>query len=388
MKKVMLVFGTRPEAIKLCPLAIEFKKYFYKFNTIVCVTAQHREMLDQVLSIFNVIPEYDLNLMKDNQTLFDITSTALIETGKIIEREKPDIVLVQGDTTTTFSASLAAYYHHMKVGHVEAGLRTGEKYSPFPEELNRKLTGSIADIHFVPTVRNKEALLSEGVSEETIILTGNTVIDALLWVREKIKFEKKKFKELNGINFEKKIILVTGHRRENFGEEFISICSALKEIAERNNGVEIVYPVHLNPNVKKPVHKILSKIKNIKLIEPLEYEPFVYLMDKSYFIISDSGGIQEEAPSLGKPILVTRNTTERPEAITAGAAMLVGTNKQKIVAEAEMLLNEYSSYIKMSNVKNPFGDGSACKKIMEGVLRFLNQKEADIEILQKDTVNI
>ncbi len=368
----MLVFGTRPEAIKLCPLVKELEKYTDKFKTIVCVTAQHRQMLDQVLKIFDIIPDYDLNLMKNDQSLFDVTSECLIKTGEIIEKEKPDIVLVQGDTTTTFAAALAAYYNKVKIGHVEAGLRTGNKYSPFPEEMNRKLTTGIADIHFAPTQKSEGNLLSEGVSEENIIVTGNTVIDALLWVRRKIQDEKKEYKELDGIDFTKKIILVTGHRRENFGQEFTNICHALKEIATKHSDIEIAYPVHLNPNVRKPVYKLLSGIHNIKLIEPLNYEPFVYLMDKSYFIISDSGGIQEEAPSLGKPVLVTRNTTERPEAVNVGAVKLVGTVPDRIVIEAEKLLNDNDCYAKMSKVQNPYGDGRACKRIIDSLDRFLH----------------
>jgi len=286
--------------------------------------------------------------------------------------EKPDIVLVQGDTTTTFTASLAAFYNHIKVGHVEAGLRTGNKYSPFPEEINRRLTGHIADIHFAPTSRNKNNLLFEGIPEENIIVTGNTVIDALLWVRQKIKSENRTYNELESIDFRKKIILVTGHRRENFGEGFINLCDALRDVAKENRDVEIVYPVHLNPNVRKPVHELLSGIDNIKLIEPVDYEPFIYLMDRCHFIISDSGGIQEEAPSLGKPVLVTRNTTERPEALEVGAVKLVGTDKVKIIEGAERLLNDSESYRRMSRVQNPFGDGHACERIISSLGQFFS----------------
>jgi len=305
MKKIMLVFGTRPEAIKLCPLVIELRKHQDVFETVVCVTAQHRQMLDQFLNIFEVI-----------------------------------LVIVQGDTTTTFAVSLCAYYNKVSVGHVEAGLRTGNKYSPFPEEMNRKLTGAIADIHFAPTTWAKNNLLAENIPEEKIIVTGNTVIDALLSVRKKIQTNYKDYRTLfSGIDLGKRTILVTGHRRENFGQAFINFCTALKTLACKYPDIEIVYPVHLNPNVRRPVNDILKEVVNIKLIEPLDYEPFIYLLDKCYFIITDSGGIQEEAPSFGKPVLVTRDTTERPEAVDAGAAKLVGTDKDIILFEAERLLN-------------------------------------------------
>jgi UDP-N-acetylglucosamine 2-epimerase (non-hydrolysing) len=372
MKKILLGLGTRPEAIKLCPLIKELKKQAEKFETIVCVTAQHREMLDQVLNIFDVKPDYDLNLMKKNQTLSDITCDCLNEVGNVIKKEGPDIVLVQGDTTTTFATALGAYYNRVMIGHVEAGLRTGNKYSPFPEEINRKLTTAIADIHFAPTQKNKINLLSEGISEERIAVTGNTVIDALLWVREKIRAERREYQELSNINFQNRIILVTGHRRENFGREFINVCQALREIALIHSDCEIVYPVHMNPNVRKPVYSILSGIKNIKLIEPLGYEPFVYLMDRAYFIISDSGGVQEEAPSLGKPVLVTRNTTERPEAVEAGTVKLVGTDKDKIMEESGKLFNDKKYYDRMARIENPYGDGHACEKIISGLGLFLH----------------
>ena len=371
MKKILIVFGTRPEAIKLCPLVRKLKEHADIFELTVCVTAQHREMLDQVLHVFDVVPDYDLNLMKNDQTLFDITSSCLIEIGSVIIKEKPDIVLVQGDTTTTFVASLAAYYHKVKIGHVEAGLRTGNKYSPFPEEINRRITTVLADIHFAPTQNSKNNLLSEGIREDAIVVTGNTVIDALLLVREKIKHEKKDYKKFDIIDFTKKIILVTGHRRENFGQDFINICQALKEIANKHQDVEIVYPVHLNPNVRKPVYSMLSGMSNVKLIEPLDYEPFVYLMDKSCFIISDSGGVQEEAPSLGKPVLVTRNTTERPEAVEAGTVKLVGTDKETIVFEAERLLGDHRYYLEMSGIQNPYGDGHACERIVVALESYL-----------------
>jgi UDP-N-acetylglucosamine 2-epimerase (non-hydrolysing) len=371
VKKVLIIFGTRPEAIKLCPLILELRKHSGKFKTVVCVTAQHRKMLDQVLEIFRVIPDYDLNLMTDDQTLFDTTSRVLTGVGKLIHKEKPDMILVQGDTTTTFAASLAAYYSQIPVGHIEAGLRTGNKYSPFPEEINRRLTGHIADIHFAPTQRNRNNLLSEGIPERNIVITGNTVIDALLWVKNEIRSENKRYYELDTIDFKKRIILVTGHRRENFGEGFINLCDALRHVAENNENVEVVYPVHLNPNVKKPVYDMLSGVKNMKLIEPIDYSPFVYLMDKSYFIISDSGGIQEEAPSLGKPVLVTRDTTERPEAVEAGAVKLVGTNKSLIVNEAKKLLSDNDYYDRMAKVNNPYGDGHACERIIDALETFL-----------------
>lgn len=380
MKKVMIVFGTRPEAIKMCPVVLELLKHDDQFKVIVCVTAQHREMLDQVLNIFDVTPDYDLNIMKENQTLFNITANALIETGKIMKSEQPDIVLVQGDTTTTFAASLAAFYNKISIGHVEAGLRTNNKYSPFPEEINRKLTTHIADIHFAPTEKSKDNLLFEGIRKKNVIVTGNTVIDALLWVKEKIKTENHKYNELKNINFSKKIILVTGHRRENFGEGFVNLCTALKEIAQENKDVEIVYPVHLNPNVKVPVYSLLSDIDNIRLIEPLDYAPFVSLMDKCHFIISDSGGIQEEAPSFGKPVLVTRDTTERPEAVDVGAVKLVGTDKMRIVRESQKLLDDNDYHDSMAKVNNPYGDGRACERIVGSLERFFNFKDTSIKI--------
>jgi UDP-N-acetylglucosamine 2-epimerase (non-hydrolysing) len=307
--------------------------------------------------------------MTEDQTLFDMTSRVLTGVGKLIHKEKPDMILVQGDTTTTFAASLAAYYNRIPVGHVEAGLRTRNKYSPFPEEINRVLTSHIADLHFAPTEKSKENLLLEGIREESIIVTGNTVIDALLWVRQKIRTEKGKYNELENIDFRKRIILITGHRRENFGQGFINLCAALNEIAQSNKDVELIYPVHLNPNVKSPVYGRLSDINNIKLIEPLDYEPFVYLMDKCHFIISDSGGIQEEAPSLGKPVLVTRDTTERPEAIKAGTAILVGTNIDKIIYETERLLNDMKYYNDVSQRSNPYGDGKASERTVRRLLR-------------------
>lgn len=371
MKKILIVFGTRPEAIKLCPLVLELRKHADRFNTVVCVTAQHREMLDQVLNIFNITPDYDLDLMQKDQTLFDVTSNCLVKIGKVIEKEKPDILIVQGDTTTTFSAALAAYYSKVKVGHVEAGLRTYNKYSPFPEEVNRRLSTVVSDLHFAPTQTNKNNLVLENIPENNIIVTGNTVIDALFWVIGKINKENKSYKEFQDIDFNKKIILVTGHRRENFGKGFENICTAIKKIAQNHSDVEIVYPVHLNPNVRKPVNQILAGVSNIKLIEPLEYEPFVYLMNKSYFIISDSGGIQEEAPSIGKPVLVTRDTTERPEAVDVGAVKLVGTEIEEICAAAEMLLNDPVSYNRMASIQNPYGKGHSCQIIIESLNKYL-----------------
>lgn len=372
MKKVMIVFGTRPEAIKLCPLVLELEKHKKDFETVVCVTAQHRQMLDQVLQIFHVVPKYDLDIMRYNQSLYDITSSALRGTGRIIADERPDILIVQGDTTTTFASSLAAYYQQIPVGHVEAGLRTWDKYSPFPEEINRKLTTAIADIHFAPTETNKKNLLDEGIPQDRISVTGNTVIDALLWVRDKTN-KVKDHHDLKMVDFSKRIILVTGHRRENFGEYLLNICSALRQLSNHNQDIQIVYPVHLNPNVKKPVHEVLSGVSNILLINPIEYETFVYLMDRSYLIISDSGGIQEEAPTLGKPDLVTRHTTERPEAVETGAVKLVGTDPKVIITEAQRLLDDKQAYQQMSQVKNPYGDGHACERIVKSVKKYFSQ---------------
>lgn len=377
MKKVLIVFGTRPEAIKMAPLVNEFKKNKDKFEMKVCVTAQHREMLDQVLNIFNIEPDYDLNLMKQGQDLYDITSRVLLEIKPVLEDFKPNLVLVHGDTTTGFATALAAFYQKIEVGHVEAGLRTGDIYSPYPEEMNRKLIGSLATYHFAPTKTSSINLFNENIKRENIIVTGNTVIDALHMVIEKIKDSNELREEINRKILKngykilgKKIILVTGHRRENFGEGFLNICRALKKIAENNVDVDVVYPVHLNPNVRKPVNEILNNIKNVYLIEPLEYEQFLYLMDNSYIILTDSGGIQEEAPSLGKPVLVMRNTTERPEAVEAGTVKLVGTDYDKIVNETEKLIRDIMEYNKMSKAHNPYGDGNASKRIIE-VLRGL-----------------
>jgi UDP-N-acetylglucosamine 2-epimerase (non-hydrolysing) len=369
MKKIMIVFGTRPECIKLCPIVIKLKEYANHFQTVVCVTAQHREMLDQALRIFGVEPDYDLQIMKVNQDLFHLTSRILIEMKNIIDNEKPDLLLVQGDTTTTFTAALAAYYYKIKIGHVEAGLRTHNKYSPFPEEINRTLTTVVADFHFAATVENKKNLIREGIAEDKIIVTGNTVIDALQWVVAKVRSNDQKYSDLERIDFNKKVILITGHRRENFGVEFRNICSALKIIALAHPEFELVYPVHFNPNVREPVNKILSEVPNIKLLNPLEYGTFVYLMHKSYFIITDSGGIQEEAPSLGKPVLVIRNTTERQEAVKAGCAKLVGTKTENIVKEAEKLISSADHYNRMAKVNNPYGDGRASDRIIKFLIK-------------------
>ena len=369
-RKILIVFGTRPEAIKMALLIKEFQKHA-EFEVKVCVTAQHRQMLDQVLEFFEIKPDFDLNLMKQAQDLYDVTSGVLLGMRGIFERYKPDIVFVHGDTTTTSTVSLAAFYQKIDVAHVEAGLRTHDIYSPFPEEINRQITGLIAKYHFAPTAGAKENLLKEGKSAENIVVSGNTVIDALFWTIDKIERDAAlRDKILSSINFkfhlgERKFILVTGHRRENFGEGFINICEALREIAADNADVDIVYPVHLNPNVQKPVKEILSGLPNIFLMDPLEYDAFVYLMSKAYMIITDSGGIQEEAPSLCKPVLVTRNRTERPEGIEAGCVRLVGTKRENIVKEAQKLLNLKDEYDKMSQSISPYGDGKACERIVK-----------------------
>jgi UDP-N-acetylglucosamine 2-epimerase (non-hydrolysing) len=370
MKKVLLVFGTRPEAIKMAPLVKAFEK---EKNIIskVCVTAQHREMLDQVLDMFDIKPDYDLNIMKAGQDLFDVTTNVLLGLKDVLNDFNPDVVLVHGDTTTTSASSLAAFYSKIKVGHVEAGLRTGDIYSPWPEEANRQITGVLANYHFAPTTTSENNLLKENKKPNDIIVTGNTVIDALFLALDKIeKNTNLKSKIVDSINSQyklqdnKKIILVTGHRRENFGQGFVNICEALKTLALNNPDIDIVYPVHLNPNVQKPVNEILSNTPNVYLIEPLQYEQFIYMMNKSYFIITDSGGVQEEAPSLGKPVLVMRDTTERPEAVYAGTVKLVGTNKEVIIEEAQKLLDNKEEYEKMSKAHNPYGDGKACERIV------------------------
>ena len=358
--KNLIIFGTRPEAIKMAPLVNQFRKE-ETFDTKVCVTAQHREMLDQVLDFFEIKPDYDLDLMKPNQNLFTLTADIILGLKPILEDYQPDYVYVHGDTTTTMAASIAAFYAGAKVCHVEAGLRTHNKLSPFPEEINRQVTGRIADFHFAPTIQSKNNLMLENVNEKSVIITGNTVIDALIESSEKVKdiqnTQIEKLKEI--VDITKKIILVTGHRRENHGQGFIDICEALKEIATTNKDVQIIYPVHLNPNVKEPVYKILGDIKSINLIDPLAYPAFVWLMNQSYLIITDSGGVQEEAPSLGKPVLVMRDTTERPEAVDAGTVILVGTEKEKIVKECNDLLKNTDKYKIMSALHNPYGDGNA-----------------------------
>ncbi|WP_291065465.1 MULTISPECIES: non-hydrolyzing UDP-N-acetylglucosamine 2-epimerase [unclassified Empedobacter] len=363
--KHLIIFGTRPEAIKMAPLVKEFKKND-DFETKVCVTAQHREMLDQVLDFFEIKPDFDLNLMKPNQNLFSLTADIITELKPVLEDFQPDYVYVHGDTSTSSIAGLAAFYAGAKVCHVEAGLRTHNKWSPFPEEMNRQLTGRLADFHFAPTQQSYENLIKENIKPEDIIVTGNTVIDALIESSEKVQsIENNEIDLLKSIvDVNKKIILVTGHRRENHGEGFINICEALKEIAIANKDVEIIYPVHLNPNVQKPVHDILSAIDNVKLINPLAYPAFVWLMYQSYMIITDSGGVQEEAPSLGKPVLVMRDTTERPEAVEAGTVILVGTDKSKIISETNDLLINQNRYNSMSELHNPYGDGKACERIV------------------------
>ena len=384
MKKILIVFGTRPEAIKMAPLVKAFQQKKTIFDTKVCVTAQHREMLDQVLALFEIVPDYDLNIMKPEQDLYDVTTGVLMGMKSVLEAFEPDVVFVHGDTTTTFSAALAAFYKQISVAHVEAGLRTGNIYAPWPEEANRQLTSQITTYHFAPTETSKENLLKENISPEKIVVTGNTVIDALFIALNKIKntpeLERKIVKQINAQlpkthqlktkdqrlkTNNQQLILVTGHRRENHGQGFINICQALKTIALNNPQVQIVYPVHLNPNVQKPVRTLLSEVRNIHLIEPLQYEQFIYLMDRSYFIITDSGGVQEEAPSLGKPVLVMRDTTERPEALEAGTVKLVGTNPEHIVQNAHRLLSDIEAYRQMSKAGNPYGDGHACEKIVK-----------------------
>jgi UDP-N-acetylglucosamine 2-epimerase (non-hydrolysing) len=370
MKKNLIIFGTRPEAIKMAPLIIEFNKKKNYFETKVCVTGQHREMLDQVLSFFKIKPDYDLNLMRPNQSLNSLTIDILNGLKSILDDFKPDYVYVHGDTTTSMVSSLAAFYSGAKVCHIEAGLRTHNKYSPFPEELNRQITGRIADFHFAPTIQSKLNLLKENINESSIVVTGNTVIDALLESSARINtIENSEIENLKTIvNPLKKLILVTGHRRENHGQGFINICEALKKIALDNDNVQIIYPVHLNPNVTKPVYQILSGINSIHLIDPIAYPAFVWLMNQSYLIITDSGGVQEEAPSIGKPVLVMRDTTERPEAIEAGTVILVGTDNKKIVKECNDLLLNSERYQKMSASHNPYGDGNACKRIVEHII--------------------
>lgn len=379
MKKIMLVFGTRPEAIKMAPLVKEFQKHPEEFETIVCVTGQHREMLDQVLHIFDIRPDYDLNIMKQGQDLYDVTARVLTGMRDIFKVCRPDVVLVHGDTTTSTAAALAAFYQQIPVGHVEAGLRTHNIYSPWPEEMNRQITGRIATYDFAPTPLSRENLLKENVPESQITVTGNTVIDALYWVVDKIKSDKDLDKSLENelakagydvtrLPGGKKLVLITGHRRENFGDGFISMCTAIKDLTNKYPDVDFVYPMHLNPNVRKPIHEVfgenLTGLGNMFFIEPLEYLSFVYLMEKSNIVLTDSGGIQEEAPGLGKPVLVMRDTTERPEALDAGTVKLVGTDYDKIVNSVSELLDDEKAYEKMSKAVNPYGDGKACGRIV------------------------
>ena len=412
MKRIMLVFGTRPEAIKMCPLVKEFQKHPEEFETVVCVTGQHREMLDQVLQIFDVKPDYDLNIMKQGQDLYDVTARVLVGMRDILDTVKPDVVLVHGDTTTSMAAAMAAFYRQIPVGHVEAGLRTHNLYSPWPEEMNRQVTGRIATYDFAPTPLSRQNLLDEGVSEEKITVTGNTVIDALHWVVGKIESDnqlsKKLVENLRNLGYDtgrleipdrvgndgigawndgkRKLVLITGHRRENFGEGFISMCTAIRDLARKYPEVDFVYPMHLNPNVRKPIREVFGEMAgqaghdnyvghegdvipgstgNLFFIEPLDYLDFVYLMSRSYIVLTDSGGIQEEAPGLGKPVLVMRDTTERPEALDAGTVRLVGTDYDKIKAEVSALLDDRNHYETMSHAVNPYGDGKACPRIVE-----------------------
>lgn len=384
MKKVMLVFGTRPEAIKMAPLVKEFQKRPDEFQTIVCVTGQHREMLDQVLHIFEITPDYDLNIMKQGQDLYDVTTRVLLGMRDVLKEVQPDVVLVHGDTTTSTAAALAAFYQQLLVGHVEAGLRTHNIYSPWPEEMNRQLTGRLATYHFAPTPLSRQNLLSEGIQESHITVTGNTVIDALYMVVDKIKQDKVLDAELekllkqsgydvNRLSAGKKLVLITGHRRENFGDGFISMCRAIKTLTEKYPEVDFVYPMHLNPNVRKPIHEVfggvLSGLGNMFFIEPLEYLSFVYLMEKSTIVLTDSGGIQEEAPGLGKPVLVMRDTTERPEALEAGTVKLVGTDYGKIIKEVSALIEDREYYDRMSKAVNPYGDGKACQRITDRLMQ-------------------
>lgn len=379
MKKIMLVFGTRPEAIKMAPLVKEFQKRPESFQTIVCVTGQHREMLDQVLEIFDIKPDFDLNIMKQGQDLYDVTARVLLGMRDVLKEASPDVVLVHGDTTTSTAAALAAFYQQIPVGHVEAGLRTHDIYSPWPEEMNRQITGRIATYDFAPTPLSRENLLAEGVAQEAISVTGNTVIDALYWVVDKIKndagLRTSLAAELANAGFDtsrtdsgRPLVLITGHRRENFGDGFISMCSAIKALTEKYPDVDFVYPMHLNPNVRRPIHEVfgenLNGLSNMFFIEPLSYLPFVYLMEKSTIVLTDSGGIQEEAPGLGKPVLVMRDTTERPEALDAGTVKLVGTDYDRILSEVSELLDSPEAYARMSHAVNPYGDGLACSRIV------------------------
>ena len=383
----MLVFGTRPEAIKMAPLVKEFQRHPDMFRTIVCVTAQHREMLDQVLHIFDILPDYDLNIMKQGQDLYDITARVLTGMRNVLKEVQPDIVLVHGDTTTSTAAALAAFYQQIPVGHIEAGLRTHNIYSPWPEEMNRQITGRIATYHFAPTLLSRENLQAENVADDNITVTGNTVIDALYWVINKVKTDTALDNQLKSVlamagydvnrlsDGSKKLVLITGHRRENFGSGFINMCRAIQNLTQKYPNVDFVYPMHLNPNVRKPIHEVfgenLSNLANMFFIEPLEYLSFIYLMEKSTIVMTDSGGIQEEAPGLGKPVLVMRDTTERPEALSAGTVKLVGTDYDKIVSEVSVLIDNPVAYEKMSKAVNPYGDGTACNRIVA----FLNSQK-------------
>lgn len=386
MKKVILVFGTRPEAIKMAPLVKEFQKHPKEIQTIVCVTAQHREMLDQVLQIFNIVPDYDLNIMKSGQDLYDVTTRVLLGMRDVLKEVQPHLVLVHGDTTTSTASALAAFYQQIPVGHIEAGLRTHNIYSPWPEEMNRQITGRIATYNFSPTPLSRQNLLDEGVAEDDITVTGNTVIDALHLVVNKIKDDKNLGQQLTAelkdygydvtrLDDGRKLVLITGHRRENFGDGFKNICHAINTLSKRYPGVDFVYPMHLNPNVRKPIHEefgdSLDNLGNLFFIEPLEYLSFVFLMEKSHIVLTDSGGIQEEAPGLGKPVLVMRDTTERPEALDAGTVKLVGTDFDKIVGQVSNLLDNENAYNEMSRANNPYGDGQACERIVSHIINHL-----------------
>ena len=386
MKKIMLVFGTRPEAIKMAPLVKELQSHADEFETVVCVTAQHREMLDQVLSIFEITPDYDLNIMRKGQDLYDVTSRVLLGMRDVLSEVRPDLVLVHGDTSTSTAAALAAFYRQIPVGHVEAGLRTYDIYSPWPEEMNRQITGRIATLQLSPTQRSRQNLLNEGTPESHITVTGNTVIDALHMVVRKIEADKdleRKVRDyiatmgydLSRLDSGRRLVLITGHRRENFGDGFLNICNAIKDLAERYPNVDFLYPMHLNPNVRRPINEVFSGIEhaNVFFIEPVDYLYFVYLMKSSYIILSDSGGIQEEAPSLGKPVLVMREVTERPEALEAGTIRLVGINRQLIVDEASKFLDDEEYYLANQRIANPFGDGHACQRIYEFIKKFFNK---------------
>ena len=380
MKTILIVFGTRPEAIKMAPLVKKLQTMPEQFRTVVCVTGQHRQMLDQVLQLFDITPEYDLNIMQPNQDLYDITSRILLGMRDVLKEVQPDIVLVHGDTTTSTVSAMAAFYQQIPIGHVEAGLRTGNIYSPWPEEMNRLITGRIAIVHFSPTPLSRENLLKENVDDSKIVVTGNTVIDALQMVVERLKRDEQLAGEVKNkvhsmgydvdrLNEGRRLVLITGHRRENFGDGFLNICHAIKNLAEKYPKVDFVYPMHLNPNVRKPVLEILGEsAENVFLIEPLDYLPFVYMMQHSTLILTDSGGVQEEAPGLGKPVLVMRDTTERPEAVEAGTVLLVGTNREKIEQGVSMLLDDAECYRRMSEAVNPYGDGRACDRIVEKLL--------------------